>query len=160
MIVVLQRVSRASVDVRGETVGAIGVGVCLLAGALRGDLADDALWLADKISALRVFEDAAGKTNLALADIGGAVLLVPQFTLAADWRQGRRPSFSGAAPPAEARVLIDILGRRLREAGHTVAEGRFGADMAVDLVNAGPFTVVLDSRQRPGGRAEDPAATS
>jgi len=149
MIVVLQRVSRASVVVAGQTVGAIGAGVCLLAGVRRGDGAADARWLAEKVAGMRVFEDAGGRTNLALADVGGAVLLVPQFTLAAEWRHGRRPSFSGAAGPAEAQALLAQLRISLREAGLFVAEGVFGADMAVELVNAGPFTLVLDSAERP-----------
>jgi D-aminoacyl-tRNA deacylase len=160
MIVVLQRVSRAAVRVSGETVSEIGVGVCLFAGVRGGDGPVDAEWLADKIAGLRVFEDAGGRTNLALADVGGAVLLVPQFTLAADWRHGRRPSFSGAAAPDAARELIARLAGRLRDAGLPVAEGRFGADMAVELVNAGPFTVVLDSAERPGARPRPAAATT
>jgi len=160
MIVVLQRVSRASVSAGGQTVGAIGTGVCLLAGVLKGDVEADALWLADKIASLRVFDDTAGKTNLALGDIGGAVLLVPQFTLAADWRHGRRPSFTDAALAPEAQALLACFATRLREQGHRVAEGRFGAEMTVELVNAGPFTVVLDSRERPGKASPGRTATT
>lgn len=150
MIVVLQRVARAAVRVDGEPTGAIGAGVCLLACALAGDGPEDVRWLARKVAALRLFPDAGGRTDLALADVGGAVLLVPQFTLAADWRKGRRPSFSGAAPPAEATRLLDLFAGELGVAGLPVAHGRFGAAMQVELVNDGPFTLVLDSRQRPG----------
>jgi D-tyrosyl-tRNA(Tyr) deacylase len=155
VIVVLQRVARAAVRVDGETVGEIGAGVCLLACALAGDEAADAHWLARKVAALRLFEDHAGRTNLALADVGGAVLLVPQFTLAADWRKGRRPSFSKAAPPERARSLLALLAADLVAAGLGVAEGRFGAAMELELLNQGPFTLVLDSVERPpsGARA-------
>jgi D-tyrosyl-tRNA(Tyr) deacylase len=150
VIVVLQRVARAAVRIDGEQVAAIGKGVCLLACAMADDEPDAVRWLAGKIAALRLFEDAAGRTNLALADVGGAVLLVPQFTLAAGWRKGRRPSFDGAAAPAQARALLDLLAAGLSGAGLRVAQGRFGAAMELDLVNQGPFTLVLDSRERPG----------
>ena len=152
MLVVLQRVVRAAVRVDGEPVGEIGLGACLLACALAGDEPADAHWLAGKIATLRLFEDGAGRTNLALADVGGAILLVPQFTLAADWRKGRRPSFSGAAAPGQARGLLGLLAGALAGAGLAVAQGRFGAAMELDLVNQGPFTLILDSRERPGAK--------
>lgn len=155
MIVVLQRVGRATVAVDGEAVASIDHGLLLLACAVEGDGPDDARWLGRKIAALRVFADEQGQTNLALADVGGAVLLVPQFTLAADWRKGRRPSFTRAAAPAQATALLECLAAPLREAGLGVAMGPFGADMAVELLNDGPFTLILDSavRPRPGAPA-------
>ena len=156
MLAVLQRVARAQVRVGGRVAGAIERGTCLLACALADDGEADARWLADKVVDLRVFEDAAGKTNLALADVGGAVLLVPQFTLAADWRKGRRPSFTAAAPHDLARRLLAVLAARLAERGVPCEQGEFGAAMQVELVNDGPFTLLLDSRQRPGGPAGVP----
>lgn len=150
MIVVLQRVGRAAVEVGGEVVASIGAGVCLLACAVQGDEDEDAHWLGGKIAGLRVFPDEQGRTNLSLSEVGGAALVVPQFTLAADWRKGRRPSFTRAAEPERATALLDVLAGPLREAGVEVAMGRFGAEMRVDLVNEGPFTLVLDSSVRPG----------
>ena len=150
MLAVLQRVARAEVRVDGAVVGAIGRGSCLLVCAVTGDTDDDARWLADKVLDLRLFEDAAGRTNLALADVGGALLLVPQFTLAADWRKGRRPSFTAAAPREAGERLLAVLAARLSERGVTPAQGRYGAAMQVELVNDGPFTLILDSRERPG----------
>jgi D-tyrosyl-tRNA(Tyr) deacylase len=152
MIVVAQRVAQAAVEVDGREVSRIARGLCLLACAVAGDADAEVDWLADKIAGLRVFEDAAGRTNLALADVGGAVLLVPQFTLAADWRKGRRPSFTAAAAPDEARRLLERLGAGLSARGLAVATGIFGASMRVALVNDGPFTLLLDSRERPAGR--------
>ena len=157
MIVVAQRVAQAAVEVEGREVARIACGLCLLACAVAGDGDAEVDWLADKIAGLRVFEDADGRTNLALADVGGAVLLVPQFTLAADWRKGRRPSFTAAAPPDEARRLLERLGAGLSARGVSVATGSFGASMRVALVNEGPFTLLLDSRERPAGRP--PAST-
>jgi D-tyrosyl-tRNA(Tyr) deacylase len=150
VILVLQRVARAAVRVGAETVAEIGTGLCVLACALDGDGPQDIAWLVRKLATLRLFEDAAGRTNLSLAQVGGAVLLVPQFTLAADLRQGRRPSFDRAAAPGAARALLAALSTALVAAGLPVAEGRFGADMSVDLENQGPFTLILDSRDRPG----------
>ena len=129
--------------------------MAVMRAAGRGDAEVD--WLADKIAGLRVFEDAAGRTNLALSDVGGAVLLVPQFTLAADWRKGRRPSFTAAAAPDEARRLLERLGAGLSARGLSVATGSFGASMRVALVNDGPFTLLLDSREHPASR---PAAST
>jgi D-tyrosyl-tRNA(Tyr) deacylase len=149
VLAVLQRVSRASVRVEGRPVGAIDRGYCLLVCVVQGDTEDDARWLADKVTDLRLFEDADGRTNLALAAVGGAVLLVPQFTLAADWRKGRRPSFTAAAPAELAQRLLAALGAALTGRGVPWAQGRFGAQMEVELANAGPFTLILDSRDRP-----------
>ena len=151
MLVVVQRVARAAVEVEGRTLASIERGLLLLACAVNGDTDAEVDWLADKLAGLRIFEDAQGRTNLALADVGGAVLIVPQFTLAADWRKGRRPSFTAAAPPAEATPRLVRLASGLQARGLPVRQGLFGADMRVELVNDGPFTLVLDGRQRPGG---------
>ncbi|MCB9897141.1 MAG: D-tyrosyl-tRNA(Tyr) deacylase [Planctomycetes bacterium] len=150
MIVVVQRVARAAVAVEGEVVGEIGRGLLLLACGVTNDRDDDVLWLADKIVDLRVFPDLQGLTNLSLSDVGGSALVVSQFTLAADWRKGRRPSFLRAAPPEEGERLVALLAARLSERGVPVSEGRFGAMMEVSLVNDGPFTLVLDGAQRGG----------
>lgn len=150
MIVVAQRVSRATVSVAGVEVGAIGPGLCLLACAVRDDRAEEVDWLADKLAGLRIFADSEGLANRSLLDTGGGALVVPQFTLAAAWRKGRRPSFTEAAGPARAEALVARLAARLASHGIMVAGGRFGAQMALELVNDGPFTLVLDSRQQPG----------
>jgi D-tyrosyl-tRNA(Tyr) deacylase len=141
---VLQRVARAAVRVDGETVGEIGRGLLVLAGVEHGDGAAEAAAAADKLAGLRLFEDAAGKMNLAAADSGAAFLVVSQFTLAADLSRGRRPSFGTAAPPDAAEPLVEALADDLRRRGFAVATGRFGARMAVELVNDGPVTFVLD----------------
>jgi len=151
MLVVVQRVERASVEADDRVAASIGRGLLLLACAVDGDTDDEVDWLAGKIAGLRIFDDAAGLTNLGLAEVGGEVLLVPQFTLAADWRKGRRPSFTAAARPPEAARLLERLSAGLQAAGVTVRSGVFGAAMRVELLNQGPFTLVLDSRQRPGG---------
>ena len=149
MRLVIQRVSRASVTVAGNIVGAIDRGFLVFAGVGLGDTEADAEWLAKKTAGLRVFEDAEGKMNLSLADAGGAALVVSQFTLYADCRKGNRPSFTAAAPPAEGeRLYLDYVGR-LRAAGLTVQTGVFRADMRVELVNDGPVTICLDSADRP-----------
>ncbi len=145
MIVVAQRVSRAEVLVAGEQVGAIERGLCLLTCALAGDTVDAIEWLADKVADLRLFPDDEGRTNLSLLDVAGGALVVPQFTLAADWRKGRRPSFTRAAPPVEGERAVRRFAERLALRGVPVAGGRFGALMTVPLVNDGPFTLVLDS---------------
>lgn len=145
MRVVLQRVSGASVKVAGERVSAIGRGLLALAGVGNGDGLADAERLAEKISTLRVFSDDAGKMNLALADVGGGVLVVSQFTLYADLHKGRRPSWTGAADPGEAAVLVEALAAGLESRGFTVGRGVFGANMQVELVNDGPVTLVLDT---------------
>lgn len=150
MRVLLQRVSRASVAVEGSVVGAIGRGCLLLVGAAAGDTEADLDYLAEKIAHLRVFQDDAGAMNrsaldLLAADGGIGMLVVSQFTLYADVRKGRRPSFTDAAPPNLAAPLVAGLAERLRSRGFLVAEGRFGATMAVELVNDGPVTIWLDT---------------
>ncbi len=145
MRALLQRVSDARVVVDGDTVGEIGLGWLVLLGVGHGDTPAIAEQLADKVVGLRCFEDADGKTNVSLLDVGGAVLLVSQFTLYADTSRGRRPGFTYAAPPDEAARLVTHFGAALRTRGVTVAEGRFGAHMQVHLVNDGPFTIWLDT---------------
>jgi D-tyrosyl-tRNA(Tyr) deacylase len=143
--IVLQRVARASVVVDGEPVSEIGLGELLLVGVGHGDGHDDVERLAEKIVNLRIFRDAGGKTNLSLADVGGQALVVSQFTLYADTRKGRRPSFVDAADPDEAAALVEAFALALEARGVTVGRGVFGAEMAVDLVNDGPFTLTLES---------------
>jgi D-aminoacyl-tRNA deacylase len=145
MRLVVQRVTRASVHEGDSLLGEIGVGAVVLAGIGNDD--DDATVdrMADKLVGLRCFRDADGRTNLAIADVGGSFLVVSQFTLYADVSRGRRPGFTRAALPERAGALVDRFVERLRQAGVTVETGRFGAEMAVDLVNDGPFTLMLDS---------------
>lgn len=145
---VIQRVSSASVEVAGETVGAIGAGFMVLVGAEAGDTEADARYCAEKIAGLRVFEDANDKMNLSLADTGGAVLLVSQFTLLADARHGRRPDFIQAARPETAEPLCEKVKAMIEEKGIRVETGRFRTHMRVSLVNDGPVTILLDSRKR------------
>jgi D-tyrosyl-tRNA(Tyr) deacylase len=145
MKVVAQRVSRAFVTVDGETVAFIGRGLLLLVGAAEGDGEEEALRLAVKCAELRVFSDAEGKFNLSLLDVNGEALVVSQFTLLADTRRGRRPSFVGAAPPEVAQPLVEAFAAAMREAGVPTQTGRFGAKMTVELVNEGPVTILLDS---------------
>jgi D-tyrosyl-tRNA(Tyr) deacylase len=135
------------VDVREKTVGAIGPGLLVLAGAEEGDAERDADYLADKVAALRIFEDADEKMNLSVKDVGGAILLVSQFTLLGDARHGKRPSFSHAARPERAEPLIERMRRALEAQGIAVETGVFRADMQVRLVNDGPVTILLDSRK-------------
>jgi D-tyrosyl-tRNA(Tyr) deacylase len=150
---VVQRVSSASVAVGGETVAAIGRGFLVLLGVASGDTDRQAEWLADKIAGLRIFEDEAGKMNLSVQDIGGSILVVSQFTLLADCRKGRRPSFTDAAPPAEADRLYQVFVSAVRKHGIPVETGVFQAHMEVVLVNDGPVTVVVEAgQQRPGDR--------
>ena len=144
---VIQRVTQARVDVAGETVGAIENGFMVLIGSENGDTEADAKYCADKIAGLRVFEDENGKMNRALADVGGAVLLVSQFTLLADARHGRRPDFIQAARPEVAEPLCDRVKAMLEEKGLHVETGRFRTEMQVSLVNDGPVTILLDSRK-------------
>ena len=146
MKAVVQRVQRAAVRVEGEVVGRIDRGLLVFVGVANGDGPEDAAWMARKISELRIFSDDEGKFNLALADAGGDVLVVSQFTLLGDARKGRRPAFIEAAPPEIAEPLVAQVVEQLRATGLTVAEGRFGAKMAVELVNDGPVTLLLDSR--------------
>lgn len=143
----VQRVSRARVTVSGEVVGSIGRGLLAFVGVMEGDGTEDAAWIERKLLGLRIFPDALGKMNLAVGDVGGSLLLVSQFTLAADVGKGARPSWMAAMEPAPARVLLDALVERLRR-GVQVETGRFGADMDVELVNSGPVTLWLDSRSR------------
>lgn len=143
MIGLLQRVSSARVTVAGETVGAIDAGLLVLVGVERGDGAAEAERLLQRLLDYRVFADAAGRMNLSLRDTGGELLLVPQFTLAADTRKGNRPSFTPAAPPAEGERWFTHLLAAARAAHAPVASGRFGADMQVSLVNEGPVTFWL-----------------
>lgn len=146
---VVQRVSRASVSVDGNLVGSIGPGLLVLAGVAPGDTAADAAAVAGKVAGLRVFPDGTGAMNLDVTEVGGAVLVVSQFTLLADVRRGRRPSFSGAAPPDHAEPLVDRFVTDLRAAGLDVETGVFGASMQVELVNDGPVTLVVETD---GGR--------
>ncbi|MBL7223795.1 MAG: D-tyrosyl-tRNA(Tyr) deacylase [Candidatus Brocadiae bacterium] len=145
MIAVIQRVSRASVTVDGETAGAIARGLLVLLGVRKGDGDAQADALARKIGGLRIFADDEGKMNRSCAEAGGAMLVVSQFTLCGDCRKGRRPSFEPAAPPAEATRLYERFCGRLREQGYRVETGVFGAMMDVELVNDGPVTFVLDT---------------
>lgn len=144
MRVVLQRVSRASVTVAGAVTGAIGCGYLVLVGFTADDTADAVTWMAEKIAGLRLFTDADGKMNLPLADVGGAVLVVSQFTLYGDARKGRRPSFVDAAPPEVAVPLYEAFLAALRTTGLRVEAGVFGAMMDVALVNEGPVTLLLE----------------
>ena len=141
----IQRVREAQVTVAGEVVGQIGAGMLVLLGVAAGDTEADARWLADKIAGLRIFEDAAGKMNLGLAEIGGAMLVVSQFTLLGDCRKGRRPSFVDAAPPELAESLYESFVAAVRAQGISVATGRFRAQMLVSLVNDGPVTLLVES---------------
>jgi D-tyrosyl-tRNA(Tyr) deacylase len=143
MIGLLQRVSQARVDVAGETVGAIGPGLLVLVCAERGDAEAEADRLLERLLAHRVFSDTDGKMNLDLRDVQGGLLLVPQFTLAADTRKGNRPSFTPAAPPAVGERLFDHLLARARQLHSPVESGRFGAHMRVTLTNDGPVTIWL-----------------
>ena len=147
MRAVIQRVASARVEVDGKSVGEIGRGLLILLGVEQGDNADDARYLAEKSAQLRIFEDAAGKMNLSLEDVGGQILAVSQFTLLADCRKGRRPGFSRAALPEPADTLYQQFVALLRERGLTVATGIFQAEMQVHLVNDGPVTLLLDSRK-------------
>jgi len=145
MRVVLQRVSEAAVSVGGESVASIGPGFLALVGVEVGDTVRDAHALATKVAGLRVFADGDGRFNVALSDIRGSVLVVSQFTLLADVRRGRRPSFSRAAAPPDAEPLVDRFASDLRDAGMEVSTGVFGATMQVSLINDGPVTLVIDA---------------
>jgi D-tyrosyl-tRNA(Tyr) deacylase len=146
MRAVIQRVQKGQVTVEERTIGAIGPGLIILLGAGQGDGQTEADRLAAKIANLRIFADAEGKTNLSILDVGGDALVISQFTLYADCRKGRRPSFVHAAPPDVAAPLVDYFVERLRQAGvRRVESGEFGAMMLVEIHNDGPFTIVLDS---------------
>ncbi|HVS53344.1 MAG TPA: D-aminoacyl-tRNA deacylase [Opitutaceae bacterium] len=149
MRAVVQRVSSASVTVDGTTTGEIGAGLLVLLGVAREDTIDDVAWLAEKICALRIFEDESGRMNRSVADVAGGLLVVSQFTLLASTRKGTRPSFNDAAPPEIAQPLYEAFVARATAAlGRPVATGKFGAMMKVALVNDGPVTLVVDSRLR------------
>jgi D-aminoacyl-tRNA deacylase len=147
MKAVLQRVTRATVEADGEVVGRIGAGLLVLLGVAKDDGEHDLLYIVEKVQTLRIFADREGKMNLSLSDVGGALLVVSQFTLLGDTTKGLRPGFDLAAPPAEARALYNQAVDRLQAAGVTVETGRFGAQMQVELVNDGPVTFLLDSRR-------------
>lgn len=144
MRAVIQRVSGAAVWVDGDVVGQISQGLAILLGAAAGDDRRDVDVLIDKVVGLRIFRDDQQKMNLSVVDVGGSVLLISQFTLMADMRRGRRPSFVAAAPPGAAEPLIDYAVSRLANLGVPVETGVFGAEMSVELVNDGPVTIVLD----------------
>ena len=145
MRIILQRVSKASVTVEGRTIAAIDRGFLILLGIGPRDGRPEAESLAEKCAHLRIFEDDAGKTNLSIQDIQGEALVVSQFTLYADTRKGRRPSFTGAASPETAEPLVRFFAERLTETGVPTRTGSFGAHMQVELVNDGPFTLVLEA---------------
>ncbi len=148
---VIQRAARAEVRVDGAVTGRIGPGLVVLAAFAAGDGEAELAWMAAKLPDLRVFNDAAGKINLSLRDVGGAILLVSQFTLYGDCRKGNRPSFVASAPPARAAELYACFGALLRAQGVPVEEGRFGAMMEVELVNDGPVTLVVDRERARDG---------
>jgi D-tyrosyl-tRNA(Tyr) deacylase len=143
----VQRSKAASVNVDGKRIGQIERGLVLLVGLTHEDGEADVRWMADKISGLRIFEDEQGKMNFSVLDIGGEILSVSQFTLYGDCRKGRRPNFMAAAAPERAEGLYESFNARLRETGLKVETGRFGAMMDVELVNWGPVTLILDSKQ-------------
>jgi D-tyrosyl-tRNA(Tyr) deacylase len=150
MKIVLQRVREARVEVGGAVAGRIGRGICLLVGFEKGDREEDARFLAKKAVELRIFPDAEGKMNLSLADIGGGVLAVSQFTLAASVRKGRRPSFDGAEEPGRAAGLFELFVDSIEALGVKVETGVFQAVMDVHILNDGPVTFILDSRRNSG----------
>ncbi|MGG6313595.1 D-aminoacyl-tRNA deacylase [Paenibacillus macerans] len=145
MRVVVQRCREARVNVSGKTVGSIGQGLMLLVGVTHEDTERDAAYLAEKIAGLRIFEDEAGKMNLDVTEIGGAILSVSQFTLYGDCRKGKRPNFMAAARPETAEPLYERLNELLRDKGLKVETGVFGAEMDVELINWGPVTLIVDS---------------
>ena len=145
MRAVVQRVSRAQVTVPGEVAGRIGLGLLVLLGVGREDTAADAIYLADKVTGLRVFEDDQGKMNRSVVEVDGSVLAVSQFTLYGDVRRGKRPSFDGAAAPEKARDLYELFVEKIRATGLRCETGRFQEMMKVELVNEGPVTIILDS---------------
>jgi D-aminoacyl-tRNA deacylase len=147
MRAVVQRVSRTAVKVDGELTGEIGKGLLVLVGVARDDSEADADYLAEKIIGLRIFEDSAEKMNLSVAEVGGAVLAVSQFTLLGDVRQGKRPSFDAAARPEQAKALYEYFVERIRGRSQRCETGRFQEMMEVELVNSGPVTILLDSKK-------------
>jgi D-aminoacyl-tRNA deacylase len=153
MRVLVQRVTSASVDVDGTIVGEVGAGLLLLVGVGQGDGSGEAFSLADKVANLRIFPDQEGKSNLSLLDTGGSALVISQFTLYADCRRGRRPSFSDAADPIPAEALVEEFRLALTRLGIATASGSFGAHMIVSLVNDGPYTIMLDTEALSGARS-------
>jgi D-tyrosyl-tRNA(Tyr) deacylase len=147
MKAVIQRVTRAQVEVEGKSVGSISTGILALVGVEKGDTHADADWLAEKMVNLRMFEDEGGKMNVSVRDSGGSILAVSQFTLAGNCSKGRRPSFDTAAPPDEATRLYDYFVEKLKDTGIPVATGIFQAEMQVSLVNDGPVTFILETRK-------------
>ncbi len=147
MRAVVQRVLEASVEVGGQKIASIGQGLLVLLGAGRQDEEADVVYLANKVAGLRIFEDDSQRMNRSVLDIGGQVLVVPNFTLYGDCRRGRRPSFEAAAPPEKARALFELFVNQLIKAGVSTRAGRFRAEMKVFLVNDGPVTILLDSRK-------------
>ena len=147
MRAVVQRVRSARVSVAGDVVGEIGPGLCVLVGVAKDDAEADADQLADKVSGLRIFEDADGKMNKSLLETGGSVLAISQFTLFGDARKGRRPSFTDAMEPGRANQLFERFCGKCRATGATVATGRFRADMLVEILNDGPVTILLDTKK-------------
>lgn len=147
MIAVLQRVSEAAVRINGEVAGQVGRGFLVLLGITHTDTAEDVTWLAKKIVGMRVFSDAEGKMNLDLASVGGSILLISQFTLHASTKKGNRPSFIEAARPDVAVPLYEqMIAQLSADIGHPIQTGRFGADMQVSLLNDGPVTIVIDTK--------------
>jgi D-tyrosyl-tRNA(Tyr) deacylase len=144
----VQRVAKASVSVNGEVVGKIGLGLVVLVGVARGDAERDALYLVGKIVNLRIFADEDGKFNLSALETGGEILIISQFTLLADTRKGRRPSFEEAAPPEQAEALVDFFVDRVRDTGLKVEMGLFQQHMLVEIHNDGPVTIALDSKDK------------
>lgn len=150
MKALIQRVTRAAVTVNNEVVGKIGQGLVVLIGIASEDTEKDIDYLADKIAQLRIFSDADGKFNISALEIGGEMLVISQFTLLADTRKGRRPSFTGAAPPQQAETLFNIFVERMRNTGIKVETGRFQQHMLVEIHNDGPVTIMLDSKEKLG----------
>lgn len=148
MKVVIQRAKNASVTVKDEVIGNINNGLVLLVGVTHDDTIEDAKYLVNKLTNLRIFEDRDGKMNLSLKEVGGSVLSISQFTLYADTRKGRRPSFIKAAPPEQANNLYELFNKLIEKEGITVETGEFGAMMDVQLTNEGPVTIILDSEDR------------
>ena len=147
MRAVIQRVSHARVLIRGEVVGQIGRGLLALVSFGHDDTDEDLQFMVNKIAGLRMFEDEQGRMNLSVEDIGGGILVVPNFTIHGDCRKGRRPSFTAAAPPEQAEELFDQFVRMMADRGLTTASGKFGAHMHVELANDGPVTLLLDSKK-------------
>lgn len=150
MKALVQRVSQASVTVDGAVVGKIGRGLVVLVGVAAEDTEKDVSYLADKVAQLRIFSDDAGKFNISALDSGGEMLLISQFTLLADTRKGRRPSFTEAAPPQQAESLFNLFVERMRSSGLKVETGRFQQHMLVAIHNDGPVTIMLDSKEKLG----------